>query len=114
MLCHILRFLIAFDLGISVLLCLMSKKFITIGMSLVVQWLRLHTPNAGGMGSITGWGTKVLHAPWLGQKKKKKKNRNHYIYLKNFTFYPYSFNQGLFIVLPLCTKHSSRFLGIQQ
>ncbi|TEA36103.1 hypothetical protein DBR06_SOUSAS11510010, partial [Sousa chinensis] len=26
--------------------------------SLVVQWLRLHAPNAGGRGSIPGWGTR--------------------------------------------------------
>ncbi|TEA23038.1 hypothetical protein DBR06_SOUSAS12510031, partial [Sousa chinensis] len=26
--------------------------------SLVVQWLRLHTPNAGGPGSIPGQGTR--------------------------------------------------------
>ena len=25
--------------------------------TLVVQWLRLHTPNAGGQGLIPGWGT---------------------------------------------------------
>ena len=35
------------------------------GTSLVVQWLRLHTPNAEGLGSIPGLGTKTLHA--LGQ-----------------------------------------------
>ncbi|TEA34221.1 hypothetical protein DBR06_SOUSAS2710098, partial [Sousa chinensis] len=28
------------------------------GNSLVVQWLRLHAPNAGGPGSIPGQGTK--------------------------------------------------------
>ena len=28
------------------------------GTSLVVQWLRLHTPNAGGQGSIPGQGTR--------------------------------------------------------
>ena len=27
------------------------------GTSLVVQWLRLHAPNAGGLGSIPSWGT---------------------------------------------------------
>ena len=27
-----------------------------------VQWLRLQAPNAGGLGSIPGWGTKILHA----------------------------------------------------
>ncbi|TEA33367.1 hypothetical protein DBR06_SOUSAS8010242, partial [Sousa chinensis] len=26
--------------------------------SLVVQWLRLHAPNAGGPGSIPSWGTR--------------------------------------------------------
>ena len=26
---------------------------------LVVQWLGLHTSNAGGMGFIPGWGTKI-------------------------------------------------------
>ena len=29
------------------------------GTSLVVQWLRLHAPNAGGPGSIPGWGTNI-------------------------------------------------------
>ena len=28
------------------------------GTSLVVQWLRLHAPNAGGLGSIPGQGTR--------------------------------------------------------
>ena len=39
------------------------------GTSLMVQWLRLHTPNAGGPGLIPGQGTrshmprlKILHA----------------------------------------------------
>ena len=33
------------------------------GTSLVVQWLRLHTPNAGGPGSIPGQGTRShMHA----------------------------------------------------
>ena len=30
------------------------------GTSLAVQWLRFRTPNAGGMGSIPGPGTKIL------------------------------------------------------
>ena len=29
-----------------------------IGTSLVVQWLRLHAPNAGGLDSIPGMGTR--------------------------------------------------------
>ena len=33
------------------------------GISLVVQWVRLHTPNSGGLGSITGQGTRShMHA----------------------------------------------------
>ena len=28
-----------------------------VGTSVVVQWLRLHAPNAGGLGSIPGRGT---------------------------------------------------------
>ena len=32
-------------------------KFTKLGTSLVVQWLRFHAPNAGGLASIPGWGT---------------------------------------------------------
>ena len=32
------------------------------GTSLVVQWLRLHAPTAGGAGLIPGQGTKIPHA----------------------------------------------------
>ena len=37
---------------------------------LVVQWVRLCPSNAGGMGSIPGWGTKIQHAVQCGQKHK--------------------------------------------
>ena len=40
--------------------------------SLAVQWLRLCCPNAGGTGSISGQGTKILHAAQLGQKTRKQ------------------------------------------
>ena len=40
------------------------------GTSLAVQWLRLHPSNAGGAGSIPGWGTEIPHAAWCGQKIK--------------------------------------------
>ena len=43
----------------------------TYGNSLAVQWLRLHTSTAGGMGSISGWETKILHNMQHSQKKKK-------------------------------------------
>ena len=41
------------------------------GTSLPVQWLRLCTSTAGGMSSIPGQGTKILHAAQRGQEKKK-------------------------------------------
>ena len=40
----------------------------SLGLPLVVQWLRLHTSNAGGTGSIPGQGTKIVHAAQHGQK----------------------------------------------
>ena len=39
-------------------------KNILRGTSLVIQWLRLHAPNAGGPGSIPGQGTRY-HMPQL-------------------------------------------------
>ena len=39
----------------------------------MVQWLRLHAPNAGDMSSIPGYGTKIPYASQLGQKKGKEK-----------------------------------------
>ena len=46
---------------------------LTYRTSLVVQWLKLFTSNAGGVGLIPGWGTKIAHAAEHGQKWKKKK-----------------------------------------
>ena len=42
----------------------------------MVQWLGLCASTAGGTGSIPGWGSKILHAAWHGQKNKRKKKRN--------------------------------------
>ena len=48
--------------------------------SLVVQWLRLHAPNAGGQGLILDQGTKS-HILQLGSKAVKKKiNKKKYIH----------------------------------
>ena len=43
------------------------------GLPWVVQWLRLHTSNAGYGGSIPGQGTKIPHAARCSQKQ----NKNH-------------------------------------
>ena len=50
----------------------MASNTLKKGTSLVVRWLKLHTPNAEGQGSIPGQGTKpqmmqqrlkILHGP---------------------------------------------------
>ena len=46
------------------------------GSSLAVQLLRLCASTAGGVGSIPGRGTKILHAKKCGQKIKIKININ--------------------------------------
>ena len=39
---------------------------------LVVQWLRLHVPTAGFVGSVPGWGIKIPHAVKCGTPSKKR------------------------------------------
>ena len=43
------------------------------GTSLVTQGLGLQVPIHGRIGLIPGWGTKIPHAVWIGQKIKEKK-----------------------------------------
>ena len=38
----------------------------------MVQWLRFSTPDTAGMGSIPGWGAKILHDAQNSLKKKKR------------------------------------------
>ena len=47
----------------------MGLKILTLWISLVVPWLRIHTSNVGGMGSIPGQESFVV------QPKKKKKRK---------------------------------------
>ena len=44
-----------------------NKK--SLGNSVLVQWLGLQASTAEGTGLIPGWGTKIPHATWHGQKK---------------------------------------------
>ena len=46
----------------------------------MVQWLILLTPNTGYMGSISGWGTKILLVVQFGQTKLKKEMKLQLIY----------------------------------
>ena len=43
------------------------------GASLVAQWLKICTSIAWSTGLTSGWGTKILHAEWRGQKVSKNK-----------------------------------------
>ena len=43
---------------------------IRLGISLVVQWLGLCAFSAEGMGSIHGWGSKILRAVWPNKQIK--------------------------------------------
>ena len=38
----------------------------------MVQWLRLLVSTAGGTGSISSWGAKILHTAQHGKKRKKR------------------------------------------
>ena len=51
----------------------LSSKIQHAETSLVVQWLRLHASNVGGVGSTSGQRTKIPHA-WIKKKKRKKKS----------------------------------------
>ena len=53
-------------------LCRTHLRIVPLGTSLAVQWLRLCTFTAVGLGSVPGQGTKIPHATWCGQKNKIK------------------------------------------
>ena len=46
---------------------------VILGNSVVVQWLGLSAFTVVGLGSIPGWGSKILQAAQHGQKKRKEK-----------------------------------------
>ena len=50
----------------------------------MVQWLGLHTSNAGGPGSIPGRATKILQTVCHSQIKKKKKKEILNVFLNLF------------------------------
>ena len=58
-----------------------------LGASLAVQWLRLCTSNASGVGSVPGWGTKIPYAAWHSEKIRKKKKENLYSLYKEKSFW---------------------------
>ena len=48
------------------------KTTLLLGFPSGPVWLRLHVSSAGGVSRIPGWGTKIQHAVWYGQKEKKR------------------------------------------
>ena len=48
---------------------------IRLGISLVVQWLGLYAFSAEGMGSICGWGSKIMRAVWPNKQINKVRLR---------------------------------------
>ena len=48
-----------------------DENVVYLGNSLVVQWLGLRASTAGGMRSVPGRGTKILHVSSTAEKKKK-------------------------------------------
>ena len=62
----------------------------SIGTSLAVQWLGLHTSTAGSMDSVPGWRTKILQAVRCGQKKSinLRASLNELIYVKRLEKLP--------------------------
>ena len=43
------------------------KRYVFLGTSLVVKWLRFHASTAGDVGLIPAWRNEILHAMWCGQ-----------------------------------------------
>ena len=52
-------------------LLMLQSKVSVHGISLAVQWLRVHTSNSWGAESIPSQETKIPHAAWCNQKKKR-------------------------------------------
>jgi len=60
---------------LEVTLCAPERIKNSAETSLEVQWLRPRTSTARGRDSIPSWGSKIPHAPWLGQNQTNKKTK---------------------------------------
>ena len=70
------------------------KIFKKTGTFLAVQWLRLCTSTAGGVGVIPGWGTKLSYTAWQKQNSLAQK---HSHYTHNDPFLQNSLKKSLFL-----------------
>ena len=71
------------------------------GTFLLAQWLRPHAPNAVGMGSVPGWGTKIPHSLHSMAKKTNKKNVYFFLtkwdgYICVYKYISYTYNLTAF------------------
>ena len=62
-----------------------QRRSSLLGTSLAVQWLRLCAANAGRMGLITGWGTKILHCSTAQPKKRERKIASSHLLWLSFS-----------------------------
>ena len=58
--------------GLHLMTCPTAQESLLLETSRAVQWLRLHASNPKDPSLLPGWGTKIPHAIWQGQKRKKK------------------------------------------
>ena len=65
--------LFTLETKINCLLLVFTIKEGKSGTSLVVQWLRLHAPNAGGLGLIPGQVTRSRYSQIKKEKRKRRK-----------------------------------------
>ena len=91
-----------------------SQKRTVAGTPLVVQWLRLHAPNTGGLGSIPVWGTrshmqqlKMLHIYDTVQPKTKANKKQTRIkqvpycsYFNGIFYWSQEIGKGLYCLIP--------------
>ena len=91
-----------------------SQKRTVAGTPLVVQWLRLHAPNTGGLGSIPVWGTrshmqqlKMLHIYDTVQPKTKPNKKQTRIkqvpycsYFNGIFYWSQEIGKGLYCLIP--------------
>ena len=85
------------------------------GTSLVVQWLRIRTSSAGGMGWISGPGTKILHTHAARQKKKKipsDQNAWNFWYVNKAIKKKPQWSQKKEVSIHGCSKNSQFFLAM--
>ena len=69
------------------------------GTSLVAQWLRHCASNAGGSGSIPGWGTENPHDIWASLSKHKPQRDS--VFKRNSQRFTFKTHQSLLTKIPL-------------